>query len=184
MKKLYKKLEDGRLQYAEYWLNQNKITLHTGEVGKKGHIEIFSDYKSEEEFEEQFNNMFSPFGYKPLNNICWIVVQYFIKSIEIKEEIGKLKDRVINCLNNEIGWLGLGYVDGYDIGKQMCMDAEFVLNIFCVVVDKNIGLKTINDILKKNKLNYEQVRIASRENHDDDYVLQYSFDKNEDTFFL
>ncbi|MFV0394094.1 MAG: hypothetical protein ACK5LC_06825 [Coprobacillaceae bacterium] len=184
MKKLYKKREDGKLQYAEYWLYQNEITLHTGEVGKRGQIETFSGYTSEDDFEDYFNEMFYPFGYKPINKNYWIVVQYPTESIGFSDEINKLKNKVINCLNNNIGWLGLGHIDGFDIGKQICKNGENVLNIFCVVVDKNIGLKIINEILKDNNLNYEIVRIASKDNYEEDYILQYSFDKKEDEFFL
>ncbi|EAF5787324.1 hypothetical protein AF454_15880, partial [Listeria monocytogenes] len=96
-----------------------------------------------------------------------------------------LKDRVTDVLNDDLGWKGLGIVDGFDIGQTANPNKQFALNIFCVVVDEEIGIKVIKSALRNNNCDYTRVKIASRTFSDDaEYTLNFSAKKKDVTFYV
>ncbi|OET37894.1 hypothetical protein AJL15_02865 [Listeria monocytogenes] len=81
-------------------------------------------------------------------------------------------------------WKGLGIVDGFDIGQTANPNKQFALNILCVVVDEEIGIKVIKSALRNNNCDYTRVKIASRPFLDDaEYALKFSAKKNDLDFY-
>ncbi|EQB1801862.1 hypothetical protein FZW78_13455 [Listeria monocytogenes] len=190
MLKLYKK-EQNQILYAEYWINNDKAIVHYGKVGKVGEKEETSNYlekyESKAAFHEAFINRFVPQGYSenPPNENFWILIQYPLKSLTGTKRDIWLKDRVTDVLNDDLGWKGLGIVDGVDIGQTANPNKQFALNIFCVVVDEEIGIKVIKSALRNNSCDYTSVKIASRPFSDDaEYTLKFSAKKKDVTFYV
>lgn len=89
-----------------------------------------------------------------------------------------LKDKATEALTNELGWKGLGFVDGHDMGKTANPGPQYALNIYCFVMDEELGIQAIKRVLKETRLDYTRIKIASRElNSDGEYVLKYSAKK-------
>ncbi len=88
----------------------------------------------------------------------WILIQYPLKSLTRTKRDIWLKDRVTDVLNDDLGWKGLGIVDGFDIGQTANPNKQFALNIFCVVVDEEIGIKVIKSALRNNNCDYTRVK--------------------------
>lgn len=189
MKKLYKLAEDKKLLYAECWFDGKIFTVHTGTIGTQGETENYvypKDFKTESEFNNYFSDKFGTKGYKeiPDEDMYWIVVQYPIKTIFGNKHNLLFKDRIVNLLNEQLGWNGLGIVDGFDIGKSFNFKNGSVLNIFILSVDEIISLEIIKNALKINDFKYNKVKIATRKFTDDDYKLKYPIEKNDDDFYL
>lgn len=191
MLRLYKKDEQGKLDYAEYWIYEGKATVHYGKVGEIGQVEeIEDDFNTEEEkamFREFFIKKFSSQGFEEIDEDAkyFVVIQYPLKSFSGTKRDRWLKDKVTSILDEELGWKGLGFVDGFDIGVMLNKDRDkFALNIFCIVVDEEIAIDTIKNVLKKNKCDYEKIKIATRSFCDDDYTLKYSSNSNDMEFYL
>lgn len=191
MKKLYK-IDKGELWYAEYWIisDLKKVVIHTGKVGTKGTTEElnFSDFSEDEKkldnfFEQRFRKQ--EFKEFTNDNLYWLVVQYKMKSLKGNTRDYWLKDKVMEYLNDELGWNGLGHVDGFDMGKTIADSKKFVLNIFCIVVNEEIAINAIKRCLREYRLDYTQIKIASRQNLPiTEYELKYSAKKNDQTFSI
>lgn len=128
--------------YAEYWINNDKAIVHYGKIGKVGEKEappqLSGKYESKAAFHEAFINRFVPQGYSenPPNENFWILIQYPLKSLTGTKRDIWLKNRVKDVLNDDLGWKGLGGVDGFDIGQIANPNKQLALNIFCVVLMK------------------------------------------------
>ncbi|WP_128414693.1 hypothetical protein [Flavobacterium sp. Root901] len=187
MKKLYKIDSSGKILYAEYWIDSNKAIIHTGIVGKTGktlNIVLSDDLKKSDDY---FGQRFKNVGFTEFldDKLYWLVVQYKMKSLKGNTRDCWLKDKVTEYLNEELGWKGLGAVDGFDMGQSAADPKKFVLNIFCLVVDEEIGISAIKRCLREYRLDYTQIKIASRQNlSDSQYKLKYSAKKNDQTFSL
>ncbi|EDC2895960.1 hypothetical protein GAB17_14685, partial [Listeria monocytogenes] len=71
------------------------------------------------------------------------------------------------------------------IGQTANPNKQFALNIFCVVVDEEIGIKVIKSALRNNNCDYTRVKIASRTFSDDaEYTLNFSAKKKDVTFYV
>ncbi len=191
MKKLYKQ-DNAILLYAEYWIDQEKqaVIIHTGKVGKTGETEeinLNNFSGSVEKAETFFFNKYKPLGFSELADLekYEIVVQYKMKSLQGNKRDHWLRDKVSDYLNHELGWNGLGYVDGYDMRKMISDDQKFVLNIYCIVVDEEKGIAAIKRCLREYCLDYTQVKIASKPYLSEiPYQLKYSPKKNNQTFSI
>ncbi|NMI07108.1 hypothetical protein HF638_24255 [Paenibacillus sp. SZ31] len=94
-----------------------------------------------------------------------------------------LKDKASEALISELGWKGLGVVDGHDMGKTANPVTAFALNIYCYVVDEKLGIQAIKRVLKETRLDYTRIKIASRElENDGEYVLKYSAKKDQEFY--
>ena len=189
MSKLYKLDKEGKLLYAECWFDGKTFMLNTGTIGSLGESEFYAcpkDFKTELEFNNYFLDKFGSEGYKeiPDEDMYWIVVQYPIKTIFGNKYNLLFKDKVVNLLDEQFEWKGLGIVDGFDIGKSSSPKNECVLNIFTLSVDEIIGVEVIKNALKINNLKYNKVKIATRKVTDDDYVLKYPTNKKDKDFYL
>ncbi|MGN7359842.1 hypothetical protein ACTHPF_18615 [Paenibacillus sp. SAF-054] len=63
----------------------------------------------------------------------WLVIQYPLKSAKGTQRDCWLRDKVMEYLEVSLAGAGLGYVDGYDMGKCISNPKQYALNIFCVV---------------------------------------------------
>ncbi len=190
MIKLYKRDDKGDLHYAEYWIKNDEITLHSGKVGREGRIKEYylgKDFETEEKFLTFFKKKYKPKGYKeiPDEETCFLAVQFPMKSLLGSKRDAWLRDKVMEYLNEDLGWNGLGHVDGFDMGKLIEGDKKFGLTIFCIVVDEEKGIKAIKSCLRYSSLDEHRVKIASRPYFSDGgFVLKYSAVKGDDFFSL
>ncbi len=185
MVKLYKTGKDGKLLQVEYWFKDNKAIIHTGKVGYTGKEEICI-CQDKEDFDASFKKKYYAEGYAEFaeENYYWLAIQFPIKSLAGSERDHWLRDKVSDYLNHELGWKGLGHIDGFDMGKTMNPVKQFALNIYACVVDEEKGISMIKSTLKEYRLDYTQIKIASRRNNDDTYKLKYSAKKKDTEFYL
>jgi hypothetical protein len=189
MKKLYR-IDKDKLWYAEYWISDlSKVVFHTGKVGNKGILEefnFFDFHEDEKKLNDFFENRFRKEGFREFddNNLYWLVVQFKMKSLKGNARDHWLKDKVTDYLNNELGWKGLGHVNGFDMGKTIADPKKFVLNIFCIVVNEELGVNAIKSCLREYRLDYTQIKIASKQYSSGEYQLKYSAKKNDQTFSI
>lgn len=188
MIKLYKKDTKGNLHYAEYWLKDKEITVHTGKIGREGSTEAFfleKDFKTESEFVDFFRNKYQTEGYSEISDddTCFLMVQFPMKSLAGNKRDAWLRDKVTEYLGEELGWTGLGHVDGFEMGRTINNPKKYVLNILCIVVDEEQGVKAIKRCLRYSNLDYYRVKIASRPYLSDmGFQLKFSANKKDQTF--
>jgi len=187
MKKLYKEDDQGNLLYAEYWINPEKqVIIHTGKVGKEGVTEEL-EFDSEETSLKYFLDRFEPKGYQAFSkdDKTYLVVQFPMKSLKGNKRDHWLKEKVMEYLNEELGWRGLGHVDGFDMGEMINLPKSYALNIFSEVVDEEKGIAAIKRCLRTYRLDYTRIKIASRPLlSNTTFKLKYSAKKKDQTFSL
>ncbi|OJJ19966.1 hypothetical protein BKI52_15930 [marine bacterium AO1-C] len=191
MKKLYKEDDQGNLLYAEYWVKSEALAvIHTGKVGKEGTTEEFDmlgKFGSEKQFIKHFINKFEPKGYGtfPASRKTYLVVQFPMKSLKGNKRDHWLKEKVMEYLDNELGWRGLGHIDGFDMGEMTNFPQSYALNIFSEVVDEEKGVTTIKRCLRTYRLDYTRIKIASRPLLSTaPFELKYSAKKKDQTFSI
>ena len=191
MFKLHKRDATNNLLYAECWVSDEKlIVVHTGKVGKKGETEEFTigeKFKTSSEFLSHFEENFKKLGYSEFHeaDLTWLVVQFEMKSLKGAKRDHWLKDKVSEYLNDELGWKGIGHVDGADMGEQIAFKGKYALNILCEVYDEEKGIAAIKRCLREYRLDYTRIKIASRPYLSDvGFQLKYSAKKKDQTFSL
>lgn len=173
MIKLYKFVENKGLHYKEMWFDNQKnvIVIHSGKVGYIGKCEEISiAVEHVEKYSERFVSECNQQGYINLHDddLCWLVIQYPLKSEFGNKRDAWLKDKVYEYLQSHLGWYGLGHVDGFDIGNKK-------LNIFCKVVDEEKAVSSIKTCLKTSRLDFTHARIATKKINENEYQLKYSY---------
>ena len=145
MSRLYKRIQDEWF-YKECWQDGDRIIFHHGVVGNEGMVESepcsdFSAYYNsfKRKYEKQGYCEFSP------DHAETVVLKYMLKS---PEEAEAIVQSVIPLLNEKLGWLGLGYVDGYDVDVQRSIFRKPKLQMFCTVIDGNLTAKIISTALE------------------------------------
>lgn len=183
MVKLYKMGIDG-LYYAECWNNDDGATEHTGKVGSRGKSKEVK-YDDWEVFIKEFIGRYEEQGYHAWSEDeeVWIVAQFPMKKFEPSKRELALRDLAESVLNEKLGWTGLGHVDGWEMGRTFDSEESFVLNIYSVVVDRELGIKIIKEELQRN-LDCSRLKIAVRDAGAEDYALVYSANKDDQEFFL
>ncbi|WP_226294322.1 hypothetical protein [Aquimarina algicola] len=191
MFKLHKRDNKNTLLYAECWVSNNSTgVVHTGKVGKHGNTEEYTigeKFKSSSEFLNHYEEYFKKSGFSEFDtaDLTWLVVQFEMKSLTGNKRDHWLKEKVIEYLNEELGWRGIGNVDGFDMGEQTAFKGKYALNIFCVVYDEEKGIASIKRCLKEYRLDYTRIKIASRSNSSDsNFQLKYSAKKKDQTFSI
>lgn len=118
MRKLYKR-EKGRLCYREVWVDGTSTTIHHGVVGRRGEVERGELVGSASAFEKRFVSDARSKGYLPIptSEMFSLVVQYPMKSAMGNERDRWLLEKASRCLDEGLGWRGLGHVDGNDFGS-------------------------------------------------------------------
>ena len=142
MVKLYKRIQE-KTFYKECWQHGDIAIVHRGVVGNEG---ITEEHPCDnfEKFESDFIKQYKHQGYAtiPNNEQYLVTIQLKVRSAQAGIE---LKNQVTEALNEKLGWLGLGCVDGFDIDIKKSILGYYNLEIYCVVVDSH---KACNEIKK------------------------------------
>lgn len=142
MVKLYKRIQE-KIFYKECWQHGDIAIVHRGVVGNEG---ITEEHPCDnfEKFESDFIKQYKHQGYAtiPNNEQYLVTIQLKVRSAQAGIE---LKNQVTEALNEKLGWLGLGCVDGFDIDIKKSILGYYNLEIYCVVVDSD---KACNEIKK------------------------------------
>jgi len=128
MIKLYKELED-ILHFWEAWIDGEMVVVHQGVVGKRGKIDrkkpgLFSSHEktiaklSQRPRKSGFNDI-------PIEDQWTLIIQQRMTGNN-DADLDQRND-LIDGLNNTLGWIGAGHVDGGDIGSG-------TVNIFAFIV--------------------------------------------------
>lgn len=150
MVKLYKRIDD-HLFYAECWVSGDTAVTHWGIVGNNGKTKNVSCMDGEcLQFEAAFVKKYQKQGYVLREEIPQykVILQLEIKNIETSMQI---KDNLTNTLNDKLGWVGLGHVDGYDVDVEKPLFRKRYLRIFCVVVDLETAKSVIKSVAEKTQ---------------------------------
>ena len=169
MLKMYKK-NGGYIEYAECWVDNGIAVLHTGTVGDEGKTVETPDIGDAEEHERGIGKQYGQKGYAewPQDQLYWVVAQIPVESVETGI---RLVRPIEDELNNDLGWLGLGHVDGNDIGLSTEPGTQkFVINFFTLVVDKDKGCLAVRRTMQE-KCGQKQVEIACRRYDEEGYTL-------------
>lgn len=180
---LYKKEQDSML-YAQCWVNDGVAVIYTGTLGQDGNTSK-QDCFDEEGFMEKFIQEYTHQDYAEIavEQQFQLVLQWPMKTRTGSNYNRGIRDRATEILNELLGWKGLGYVDGFDMGKSANPKEEFVLNIFCNVVDEKLALKWIMDTLPQ-QIDCSRLKIAGRKMRKDEYRLVYHAKEKEGWFYL
>jgi hypothetical protein len=153
MLKLYKQVPSGIL-YWETWEDGRSHVMHWGLVGDRGEQSETNDIKSV----EHEIAMRRADGYSERENLPQLVLQYRLEGWGNTVDIDR-RDRIEGLMNEALGWTGLGHCDGGDIGSG-------TINVFCFVVDAQLGLACILEALNGTG---ELEGLVVAERRDEDY---------------
>lgn len=171
--KLYKIIEDKGLHYKEMWFDnaQSATVVHWGKVGFVGKTEEYSmSIEEAKDYSRKFTSTCKEEGYNefPEEELVDIIIQFPLKSEQGNKRDKWLGEKCTEYLQDHLGWRGLGYCEGSDIGNKR-------LNIFCIVVDEDRAVSSIKTCLKTNRLDLTHaIIVARRWNEDGEFRLKYS----------
>lgn len=115
----------------------------------------------------------------------WLVIQYPLKSAKGTQRDCWLRDKVMEYLEVSLAGAGLGYVDGYDMGKCISNPKQYALNIFCVVTEEERSIALIKKVLRESWLDYTRVKIATMPyGQEQAYTLRFAYKKGVVDFSL
>ena len=147
MVRFYKRIQD-QWFYKECWQDGDRVIFHHGVVGNEGMVdsEPCSDFSA---YYNSFKRKYEKQGYSEFDpgHAETVVLKYTLKS---SKEAEVITQSIIPLLNERLGWLGLGYVDGYDADVQRSIFRKPKLQVFCIVIDGNLAAKIIPVILEKS----------------------------------
>ena len=187
MFKLYRR-ENGTLKYAECWTDEGRVVEHTGIVGEEGCSEDHPCGSQEEriQFFQSLQEWYLSQDYSewPDEEKTWIVVQFPRESVLLGVDAAiyseeAFRDRAQMLLNEALGWNGLGHVDGWELGRKFDKPDRFVLNIYCLVVDRERTVSVVRRALTDD-FDCSRLKIAAKAPKDEDYTLIYSADGSQD----
>jgi hypothetical protein len=145
------KTDNNTLYYWETWETDEKSAIcHWGIVGETGeHVEHFDSYKKivKNEIAKKLKE-----GYEETPDEDFDVMEIIYKirgmgSDKDEDKIVRLEEK----MNELLGWLGLGYCDGFSIGGG-------TMDVCCVVIDFEIAQNAIADSLKDTEFaNYKEI---------------------------
>ena len=187
MFKLYRK-ENGTLKYAECWTDEGRVVEHTGNVGEEGSSEDHPCASKEEQsrFFQSLRDWYLSQEYSewPDEEKTSITVQFPKEAVYFGSDGSVYSEEAFRehaqvLLNEALGWNGLGHVDGWDVGRKFDMSDSFVLNIYCLTVDRDRSVPVICRALEVD-FDCSRMKIASKAPNEEDYALIYSADGSED----
>lgn len=144
MHKLYKQSDTGLL-YWEVWQEGRTIVVHEGSVGSRGNSKTYKvlPFTSADRRIESLLAAKRKLGYAPISEDDH---QTLILQLPMRGEVeANLKHRndVFEQLDQLVGWIGAGHVDGADIGSG-------TMNIFVSTVSAEATSPTIIDWLENS----------------------------------
>lgn len=197
MVKTYRRDEAGVLHYREVWSEKGGAWTHAGKVGTKGTSRFHStrsrtwpDRPTTSEFIRAFTEEAAADGYRtvPDEQHGWVVLQCRTHSPDLSHpEDLRLFDEGQEALDQYLGWRGVGHLDGNDVGGSP--PAEYglegtVLNLFCRVVDIDLGVKVVRGFAREFDLTLHHVIGKRRPESDAAYALAWSPRRQDRTFQL
>lgn len=115
----------------------------------------------------------------------WLVVQYPLKSAKGSQRDHWLREKVMEYLEISLVDAGLGYVDGFDMGKCISDPKKYALNIFCVVTEEERSIALVKRVLREGRLDYTRIKIATMSyGNEETYTLKYAYKKGVTEFSL
>jgi len=146
MIKLYK--ADDRVRYWEAWATQGEVTIHWGVLGETGETrktplssgdnpDTIIGREAKKPKKEGFKRI-------PNSKLQRLVIQYRVDGMGELGDLDK-RDKVEHLMNECLGWKGLGFCDGCDIGSG-------TMNVFCFVVDARTAVPHVIGELKDHGL--------------------------------
>jgi len=146
MIKLYKAGDVTR--YWEAWNTSTKITIHWGILGETGESREIALSPEDDPNKIILREAKQPRndGYRKIatSKLQRLVIQYQVQGMGNSEDL-KQRERIEHLMNECLGWRGLGFCDGGDIGSG-------TVNIFCLVVDAKVAVPHVVDELKAKRL--------------------------------
>ena len=142
MIKLYKNTDDG-LCYAECWVDDDMATIHLGPVGSIGEC-WEEECGNAKLFLKKFKAEYEAEGYAAVadEKMYWIKITWAVSAEKLSPEEEETLAQVYDNINEAFGWMGLGYADGFDTGKNG--DDHFV-TLYALSVDKELGITAAKD---------------------------------------
>jgi immunity protein 39 of polymorphic toxin system len=145
MLKLYR-LSPGEPRYWETWETPGGVTIHSGRLGEKGETaRLFAgDASRRLVHAEAARRRAEGYAEIPLEDHATMILQYRIEGFGTEADLDK-RNRVMNLMDEALGWTGLGHCDGGDIGSG-------TTNVFCPVVDPELAVPVIVRELERRGL--------------------------------
>ena len=146
MVRFYKTIEDLTF-YSECWQEGDMATHHSGTIGFTGRVTKIP-CEHYETHEMKFIQKYVKQDYLLSTDE---ILETIIIQIAGRDATALLetKDELVKMLDETLGWLGLGHIDGYDIDVKRTLIKKQYLNVFCKVIDKKVSIPHIKDVLKK-----------------------------------
>ena len=170
MIKLYRRSQ-GTYEYWEAWEHRRVLTVHWGEVGTRGEVREITlkpSQKPKSTIVELANAMRATgFAEIDIEEHDVLIVQYKIGEVPTEADVER-RHAIEALLNEEIGWLGAGMVDGGDIGQGE-------MNIFAFVVDGPRIAECVVGILREHG-DLDGAVIAVRRADEEDEVVVWPKD--------
>jgi immunity protein 39 of polymorphic toxin system len=143
--KLYR-LAPGEPRYWETWEEPRGVTIHSGRLGEKGETRrLFSGDGSRRLVQaEAAQRRAEGYAEVPIQDHATMILQYRINGFGTEADLDK-RNRVMNLMDEALGWTGLGHCDGGDIGSG-------TTNVFCPVVDADLATRVIVEELERRGL--------------------------------
>jgi hypothetical protein len=196
--KTYRRDDDGVLHYLEAWDHDGEFVVHEGKVGQRGRTKT---YKIEPESPktdrglslgarwDAFRERAQVEGFVevPGDEHGWVILQVWTFTADLSHPCDAwIFDEGQDALDAHLGWLGVGNFDGNDIGgSPPPLYAEgTVLNLFCKVVDVELGVKALRSFARKFNIPSAYVIAARGPGVDSEYELAFSPRKNDTEFRL
>ena len=145
MSRLYKRIE-GTLHYWEAWSHQGQIVIHTGAVSSTGKTTTLP-LARRKDGEATIDKLAKPqlksgFGTIPLERHWTLTIQQDLApEWEAKQTLDR-RYAMEDGLNEVIGWIGAGILDGGDIGHDR-------MNVFLLVLEPQLVLPAVVDWLRQ-----------------------------------
>lgn len=139
--KLYRRSAD-LLEYFELWQDDDAVIVHKGQCGDRGAAEAITEPNegARQKLIRALANQQRLAGFKPIppSRMARLVLSALATG-DPATAIGR-RHALEKLLNQELGWLGLGYCDGGDIGAGS-------MEVFCEVVDWRLANEALQQRL-------------------------------------
>jgi hypothetical protein len=139
-------------EFWQIWSRPGVLVSHRGVIGQRGAVteRAVSSEEAEEAIFHQAVREAEAEGYVALENITHsqVLVNYNVSTWEV-EEIESFKNTAQGVIGDVLGWVGIGYCDGFTLGREG-------LTMWCIVVDHELAVPTLLAGLDKNRLLYDE----------------------------
>lgn len=166
MIKLYRRSQD-KCEYWEAWNDRRVLTVHWGEVGTRGEVRevTLQPLQRPQPTIKKLATAMKASGFVEvdIDQHDVLIVQYKIGEVPTAADVER-RHAIEAFLNEEIGWLGAGMVDGGDIGQGE-------MNIFAFVVDGPRIAECVVGILREHEHLDGAVVAVRRADEEDEVVV-------------